>query len=139
MPRWLFYSILTVVLYGAWGVVSKAAVEIVSPWMNQVLYPLGLLPPILVAVQSRNLLAGSSRRQGITYGLITGVLGGTGNIAFFWALSEGGKASTVVPLTGVYPLFTVLAALVLLKEKLNRVQVAGVGLALVALVLLSAG
>jgi EamA domain-containing membrane protein RarD len=39
----------------------------------------------------------------------------------------------------VYPLFTVFAALIVLKEKLNRVQIAGVGLALVAIYLLSSG
>jgi len=139
MPRWLFYSMLTVVFYGAWGVVSKAAVEIISPLMNQVLYTLGLVPSILFAVRSRHFFAGSNKRRGFSYGVLTGVLGGTGNIAFYVALSSGGKASAVVPLTAVYPLFTVIAALLLLKEKLNRIQVLGIGLALLSIYLLSSG
>ncbi|MBI1983661.1 MAG: hypothetical protein HYS61_05630, partial [Acidobacteria bacterium] len=94
MPPWLFYSILTVVLYGAWGVVSKAAVEIISPLMIQVLYTLGLVPPLVVAAQSRGLFAGGNRRRGTGYGVVTGLLGGVGNIAFFVALGAGGKAST---------------------------------------------
>ena len=130
---------LTVVFYGTWGVVSKAAVEVISPLMNQVLYTLGLVPPVLLAVRSRNLLAGSNRGRGTSYGVLTGVLGGTGNIAFYVALSSGGKASTVVPLTAVYPLFTVVTALLLLKERLNRIQVLGIGLSLLAVYLLSSG
>lgn len=139
MPAWLFYSILTVLLWGSWGVVSKAAVDIVSPLMNQVLYTLGLVPPLIVAARGRSLLAGTDKRRGTTYGVVTGLLGGVGNIAFFAALGAGGRASTVVPLTSVYPLFTVFAALIVLKEKLNRVQIVGIGLALVAIYLLSSG
>lgn len=139
MPVWLWYSVLTILLWGAWGVVAKAAVEIISPLMNQVLYTLGLIPPLIVAARSRSLLAGSNKRRGTTYGVITGLLGGLGNIAFFAALGAGGKAATVVPLTAVYPLFSVIAALVLLKEKLNRVQVAGIGLAIIGVLLLSGG
>jgi len=119
--------------------VSKAAVDIISPLMNQVLYTLGLVPPLIVAARSRSLLGGTDRRRGTMYGVVTGLLGGVGNIAFFTALGAGGKASTVVPLTSVYPLFTVFAALFVLKEQLNRVQIVGIGLALVAIYLLSSG
>jgi bacterial/archaeal transporter family protein len=139
MPAWLFYCILTVLLWGSWGMVSKAAVDIISPLMNQVLYTLGLVPPLIVAARARGLLAGADKRRGTTYGIVTGLLGGVGNVAFFAALGAGGKASTVVPLTSVYPLFTVFAALIVLKEKLNRVQIAGIGLALAAIYLLSSG
>ena len=139
MPAWLFYCILTVLLWGSWGAVSKAAVDIVSPLMNQVLYTLGLVPPLIVAVRRRSLLTGTDMRRGTAYGVVTGLLGGVGNIAFFAALGAGGKASTVVPLTSVYPLLTVFAALIVLKEKLNRVQMAGIGLALGAIYLLSSG
>ena len=58
---------------------------------------------------------------------------------FFEALSHGGKASIVVPITGLYPLLTVLTALPLLGEKLNRIQVAGIALAVVAVLLFSSG
>src|SRR5688572_4548538 len=49
-----------------------------------------------------------------------------------WVLNSG-KASTVVPLTALYPLVTVLLAVAFLKEKVNRVQVGGIFLALVAI------
>jgi drug/metabolite transporter (DMT)-like permease len=42
-------------------------------------------------------------------------------------------------LSGIYPLFTMLLARVFLRERLPRLGLAGVGLALVAIVLISAG
>src|ERR1041385_3625969 len=48
---------------------------------------------------------------------------------------SGEKTSTVVPLTALYPLVTILLAVPLLKEKLNRIQLIGVVLALAAIYL----
>jgi transporter family protein len=71
------------------------------------------------------------------YAFITGVLGGTGNIAFFKALSSGGQASIVVPATSLTPLVTVILGYVFLKEKTNTLQKIGVVLALIAIYILS--
>jgi drug/metabolite transporter (DMT)-like permease len=68
---------------------------------------------------------------------LTGVLGGSGNVAFYLALAGGGKASIVVPLVGLAPLVTVVLALVILKESLTKAQVAGLGVALISIYLLS--
>jgi len=139
MPKWFLYCFLTMVFWGAWGIVSKVALNAMSPLLNQVLFTLGLIPLVLAAASSKNLSAGTDRLRGATYAFITGILGGVGNITFFEALSHGGKASTVAPVTGLYPLLTVLAALPLLKERLNWVQGVGVGLAVAAILLFGAG
>jgi transporter family protein len=136
-PRWLWWSVLAIVFFGAWGVVSKVAVDFTSPFVNQVIFTIGLVPVVVVATLSKNFSAGRNPRKGAVFGFITGILGGTGNIMFFLALNEGGKASTVVPVTGLYPMVTVFAALFLLRERLNRVQAVGIGLALTAIVLLN--
>ncbi len=138
MPQWLLFSILTVIVWGLWGLQSKIAVDRLSPWMNQAVFPLGLLPIVGWALRARDLhkTAGNTR-VGAAQGLLTGLLGGAGNVAFFLALSEGGKASVVTPLVGLAPLVTVVLALVFLGEKLNRSQIAGLVLALVAIYLLS--
>ena len=138
-PRWLLFSLLTVAVWGAWGLESKIAVDRVSPAMNQLLFPIGLIPVVIWALRSRrhSLVAGS-RRKGAAYGLLTGFLGGVGNIAFYLALSRGGKASVVTPLVGLAPLVTVVLAMVLLNEKLNRSQWMGLVFALASIYLLSA-
>jgi transporter family protein len=134
----MFLSVLTVFLWGGWGLESKFVVDWISPYLNQVVFSAGLLPPLIWILFSKNLRRATGQpRKGASYGLITGVLGGTGNIAFYLALAKGGKASVVVPLVGLAPLVTVIMALLLLKESLNRAQILGLVLALVSIFLLS--
>jgi len=55
----------------------------------------------------------------------------------YLALARGGKASIVIPFVGLAPLVTVVLALALLGESLNRAQIVGVVLALISIYLLS--
>jgi len=134
---WMWLSIATVFLWGAWGIQSKIIADRISPWMNQVLFPIGLLPLMAWMLAARHSRTERQVRKGAFYALITGILGGTGNIAFFAALGSGGKASIVVPFVGLAPLVTVLMALVILKESLTRTQIVGLIFALLSIYLLS--
>jgi drug/metabolite transporter (DMT)-like permease len=124
--------------YGVWGAVSSLESESVSALTLQIVSTLGLFPVALVLAFSRNLGRGAHRSRGILLALLTGMLGGTGNLTLYEALRVGGKASVVFPLTGMYPLVTIVVARFLLKERLNRVQALGIVLALVAVSLFSA-
>jgi bacterial/archaeal transporter family protein len=137
MHAWLFYSLLTILLWGAWGAVSKVASDGIDANTNQVYFTLGLLPLILVILRSPRLKAGTQRNAGILWAFITGILGGTGNIAFFQALAIGGKASIVIPVTALFPLVTVILATAFLRERMGTAQKIGLVLALVAIYILS--
>ncbi len=137
VPQWLVLSLLTIVLWGLWGATSKAVADDINPYMNQVLFAMGLLPVIAVVLRSKRLSGGNNRKHGIFYAFITGILGGTGNMAFFRSLTLGGKASVVVPATSLSPLVTVLLAFLLLRERVSLSQKFGLVLALVAIYLLS--
>ena len=139
MPRWLVFSVLTIGCWGAWGAVSKLASNDVDANTNQLLFTLGLLPLIAIAVRSPSLSVGVGevRRAGLGWAFLTGVLGGTGNIAFFRALVVGGQASVVVPVTALFPLVTVILALAVLRERLGLLQKIGLALALIAIYLIS--
>lgn len=138
MPRWLAFSLLTILVWGAWGAVSKVASEGVDANTNQVFFTFGLLPLIAIVWRSpRNAAGGAGRRAGIGWAFLTGILGGTGNIAFFRALAMGGKASIVSPVTALFPLVTVILAVTLLGERVGTAQKIGLALALVAIYLLS--
>lgn len=136
LPAWLWLSLLTVLLWGAWGLQSKLVVDRISPWMNQILFPLGLVPVMVAMTLSKRFSGGNDTRAGSFWAFVTGILGGVGNIAFYLALL-GGKVSVVVPLTGLFPLVTVAAARVFLKERINRKQFAGLVVAAAAIYLLS--
>jgi transporter family protein len=137
IPAWLVYSLLTLVLWGIWGFTSKVVSNDINAYTNQVLFALGMLPLLPLVVFSPRLRGGTNRKLGISYAFITGVLGGTGNIAFFKSLMVGGKASVVVPATSLSPVVTVLMGYFLLKERLTGLQKFGFGLALVSIYLLS--
>jgi bacterial/archaeal transporter family protein len=137
-PAWLVFSLLTVLVWGTWGLQSKVAVDRVAASMNQVLFPIGLLPILVWALRSaRNKATPGSRSRGAVYGLLTGLLGGAGNIAFYEAFERGGPASVVTPLVGLAPLVTVALAIPILHERLNPKQIAGLVLAIGSIYLLS--
>ena len=138
MSQWLRYSVLAMLAYGVWGAVSSLASQNVSPLTLQIVSTIGLFPVVLVLLFSKNIHHSANRTRGILLATATGVIGGTGNLTLYQALRLGGEASVVFPLTGMYPLITIILARLLLKERLNRIQALGIALALVAIYLFSA-
>ena len=142
MPRWLVWSLATILLWGTWGLVSKIASDGVDAYTNQLLYTVGLLPLLVfvawsVSRERTEGLTPAKKRSGILWAFFTGILGGVGNIAFFQALVTGGKASIVAPVTALFPMVTVVLAVLFLRERVGRTQWLGLLLAFVAIYLLS--
>jgi bacterial/archaeal transporter family protein len=134
-PLWLWYALLCVFWWGLWGFLSKIGSEKASPMQMQILFTLGMLPVALgMLLQMRGKL--DRDRAGITYGLLCGIATGIGTLGYFAALRQQ-TASVVTPLTGVFPVLTVALAFVVLRERLNKVQMGGMLLALAAIVILS--
>ncbi len=146
LPMWLFWSLVTIVMWGTWGLVSKIASDGVDAFMNQLLFTVGIAPLLVFVSWKVNRGGGSEesaekrgrRGRGVFWAFLTGILGGVGNMAYFQAMVKGGKASVVTPATALFPMVTVLLALVFLKERLGRVQWVGLALAFVAIYLLNA-
>jgi transporter family protein len=120
-----------------WAATSKAISNDINAYMYPVLFALGLLPVMAVLYRSPRLSGGTHRKKGFFYAFVTGILGGTGNIAFFKSLMVGGKASVVVPATSLSPVVTVLMGYFVLRERLTATQKVGLVLAMVAIYLLS--
>jgi drug/metabolite transporter (DMT)-like permease len=133
MPRWFLYSLVTMLFWGGWGVVSKPISTSLSPWQVQSLSTIGLLPVLAVMVSTRRLGSGSNLRRGFAQAFAAGMISSAGNIACYQALAIGGKAAAVIPLTSLYPLVTIILAMVALGERLNLVQWAGIGVSFAAL------
>ena len=89
----------------------------------------------LVLSHKQKLTATGDRQRGIFNALLAGALTCAGLMAYFHALSVGGKASTVVPLTALYPLVTVVLAVICLRERLNSFQLGGIAMSLVSIYL----
>lgn len=135
MPRWLIATLLALLSWGIWAVLGKVIGDALSGAQTQALSTIGMLPVILLLMFSKRIHSPGPRKRGSIYALAAGVCGCAGNVIYYEILKSGEKASTVVPLTALYPLITILLAVILLKEKLNRIQFIGVLLALIAIYL----
>ncbi|MCI0428891.1 MAG: DMT family transporter [Nitrospiraceae bacterium] len=137
MPLWLVYSLLALLGFGVWGLFSTAASKRLSPWQVQVFSTFGMVPVAATAAFAKGLLKGKNLRRGIGWALFTGAGTAVANVALFTALSRGAEASIIFPLTGIFPLVTILIAWVFLRERVGRFQKGGIGMALVAILLFS--
>jgi drug/metabolite transporter (DMT)-like permease len=123
------------VSWGAWAILSRLIGEALSAAQSQALSTVGLVPVAVALCLSRRLSATGDLRRGALFALAAGALACAGNVAFYRAAQIGDKAATVIALTGLYPLVTVVLAILLLRERLNPVQLAGILLSLVAIYL----
>jgi transporter family protein len=134
-PAWLWYAILCTFWWGLWGFLSKIGSGAANPLQLQVLFTLGMLPVALgMFIQMRWKL--DRKPGGATYGILSGVATGLGTLGYYAALREQ-NASVVTPLTGLFPVLTIALAFIVLRERLNKVQLGGMILALASIVILS--
>src|SRR5262245_15135419 len=103
MPRWLLYTLLTMLLWGGWGLVSKPLADKFSSWQVQALSAVGLLPVIGLLCFSKNRRRDLGRSRGFWLAFASGVIASLGNVAYYQTLAVGGKAASVTPLTALYP------------------------------------
>ncbi len=135
MTGWMFYSLIAVALWGGVGLLQKMGTNRVSAdsllvWMMAgyvILLPFLLPVAHLSALGARDILIGT----------LVGITNGLGAWALFASLGSGAKASIAVPLTGLYPVVTVLLALVFLGERPTTLQWLGITFAAGAGVLMA--
>lgn len=132
---WLGLTIAAILLWGLYGIAFKRASDHLSAVAGQLLSTVGLLLPALFLIGS----VARERRSvaGLFIGFVSGLCGALGNFALLVALRESGKAAIIFPLTALYPLITVVIAVLFMRERARRVQVIGIVLAIIAVLLLS--
>lgn len=130
---WLLWTLLALLSWGIWAVLAKLLGNALTAEQSQALSTLGLLPILVPLAFS----AGRALRTASRRGLLLAFLGGTitclGNIAYYAAIARGEKVATVASITAISPLVTVLLAVFLLRERLNRIQLCGMALSFVAI------
>jgi len=135
LPIWLFCALASIFWWGLFGFLAKVGADQLSAGQLYVFFVIGMFPLVVVALL-RHRWKVETDRLGAGYGVLNGVFSGLGLLAYYAAM-EAGKASVVGPVTSLYPMVTVVLALALLQERLNRVQKVGVGLAISSILILS--
>lgn len=136
LPGWLWFAAIALVFWGITGITQKLATNKISSelsfiWFAYAMIAISATLALLVPIhwQARPLIFWAA--------VAGGTLNGLGALTSFTALESGGKASVVISLISLYPLVTVAFAVVVLHEHLTSAQAVGVGLAIVAAILLS--
>jgi transporter family protein len=135
MKMWYFYALMTVVLWGVWGVFSKLSAAHSRPRQMLLFQSVGVLAFALVTLMIEKFKIEPSL-PGFSWSFAAGFFTFIGFLTFFAALDQG-KASTVVTLSALYPVVTILLSIAFLHEKLTMRQVVGIVFALAASVLLA--
>lgn len=136
MHLWLGFAILALVLWGITGVTQKLSTNRISSERSFLWFCWAM-----VALSAAVLpLAGRQWALGalvVVCSVAGGALNGLGAWTSFRALESGGKASIVISLISLYPLLTVVLAVILLGERLSGMQILGAFAAIAAAILLS--
>ena len=75
-------------------------------------------------------------RAFLAIGIVAGILDTLGNL-FYVLAAQAGRLDIAAMVSSLYPAGTILLAAILLRERPSRQQMAGIGLALAAVVMLS--
>jgi transporter family protein len=136
MHVWLAFAVLALVLWGITGVTQKLSTNRISSARSFLWFCWAMLAlSAVVLVVARPSFGLPAAVAGAA--IAGGALNGLGAWTSFRALESGGKASIVISLISLYPLLTVLLAVLLLGERLTWVQMAGAVVAIAAAILLS--
>ena len=132
----LIFAFVAILLWGVWGILLKQASVHLNPLNNLVFSGMGSLAVVGLSII---LLGGKlefSSSRGIIFSVLAGFIGTLAVLFFIYAVSKG-RVSVVVPLTSLYPIITLVLAVLVLGESISIRQGFGIGFALIALLLLS--
>ena len=134
---WLLFILITVVTWGVWGAFSDMQMdkEGIPETVVYILWALTMIPCAIVALiinKGKFMHDGKSALLGCTVGL----LGAGGQLVLFKALAIG-PAYIIFPFISMSPVVVITLAALFLKEKANKWQIAGIIVALIAILLLS--
>ena len=136
MKPWFMYTMGAFLCWGVWGFLCKLAAIKGMNWKGiYVFNGLGYIPLIIFFIFSTRLqLPGSVGAKSIA--VVAGVAGTLAALCLYAAIANG-KLAIILPLSSLYPAFSIVLAVIFLKETLSAYNIAGIVLAMIAIVLLT--
>lgn len=132
---WLVFAILAALCWGVWGILAKFISSDISPYTNHIMFTVGMLFTLPFVI--RKCKKSEANRKGILWGLVAGILAIIGNVAVYKSFASGGLAAVVIPVTNLYPLVTIVVALLVFKEKMHWLNGIGILIVVPAIIMLS--
>lgn len=133
--EWFSYALGALALWGLWGFFPKLATRTLDPRSATVFSSLGVVIVGFFLLWSLGFKPNYTH-SGFAFAFLTGFTGSLGSYFFFKAVSRGPVAS-IICMTALYPVISLVLALVFIKEPVTLKQWAGVLLAIVSMTLVS--
>ncbi len=136
----LFFSILSILMWGLWGFFGKLATKYNSPIVitavNNLIAPVfGILLFFFVKNRFSDI---NLKHPALILIFLVMTAGTFGTLAFYVALSKG-SPSIVVTLTALYPAVTIILSVIFLKETFSLIQIVGFVFVIFGALLLNIG
>jgi drug/metabolite transporter (DMT)-like permease len=129
---WLFFAIITVILWGVWGAFMEIpAKNGFPPTLGYIVWAITTIPCAIFAIGIDKWKLDKSFKA-IYYGMLIGLFGAGGQVLLFIALNHG-PAYLVFPIISLSPVVTVAMASIFLKEKAVLLNRLGILLAIICI------
>lgn len=130
---WLFYSLLTIVLWGIWGAtISVPEGNGFPAELGFIMWSISMLVPSLLSLRRAGWKLDISPGA-ILYGAIIGFSGGVGQLILYSGAIANGPAYLIFPIIALSPVITILLSLFFLGERVGKMGGAGILLAMIAI------
>ncbi|MGE5111815.1 MAG: EamA family transporter [Acidobacteriaceae bacterium] len=136
IPGWIVFAAIALVFWGITGITQKLSTNNISSELSFLWFAYAMIA-ISIVVALIEPMHWHVKTSVFWLAVLAGGLNGLGALTSFAALESGGKASIVISLISLFPLLTVAFAVTVLHEQLTVTQAVGIGLAIVAAILLS--
>ena len=136
IPIWLPYAVLALSLWGFTGLTQKLSTNNASAELSFIAYSAAFVP-IAGIILWWQPLDWNIPARGWLLAVLGGALSGFAVLSSFAAYRSGGKASVVTPLIALFPVVTVVLAVLMLGERLGMREIIGVITAVAAAAALS--
>lgn len=133
---WLVFILITVCTWGVWGAFSGYQIQHGIPdTIVYIAWAISMIPCAIVAlIINKGKIQHDWKSVGL--GLAVGLLGAGGQLILFKALTQG-PSYIIYPFISMSPVIVITLAAVFLKERASKWQIAGIIVALAAILLLS--
>lgn len=136
IKTWQLYTLITTLFWGVWGAFIEIPEKNGFPaTLGYAVWALTMIPCAIVALSVTGWKINTDARSVVSGGIV-GLSGAGGQLILFQALRDG-PAYIVFPIISLYPVITVLLSVLYLNERTNRKHWIGIGIALLAILLLS--
>lgn len=134
--KWLGFVIVHVIFMGVWGALIEIPEKHGFPaTLGYVVWALTMIPAAIIGL-AINKWKLEYDKTSVIYGCLVGFLGAIGQLVLFFTLRIA-PAYLVFPLLSLTPVVTILLAVLFLKEKTGVLGWIGIGVAIIAILLLS--